>query len=316
MAADKDIAAAALSIQGTLSPVVQRACAEAGVRLLSLDDGKPLASTPSVVIAELRAGERRVPQRVLDAAAQAGGRARLLLMCAEALVRPHVATQAGRIVMLSPPHTPGRLANRLRVLLAGQGLPAPAGSLQRRERITERWWTCAYQSASAVPEACPQIADGPGMTAVLPDPRGEADPELAKQVVDLLARERSDEARADGLSRLAGPCGVVHLSASGDRWLFCWPQPTWPLWIHSAQRLPLHADLSGRCAHRRAWWMAAAPGDLILASTGPLGGAGEDVPARLRRAFDEGGPAAVDLVASLPERPGSPLSGLAMEVHG
>lgn len=315
MAPESEIAAAVLPIQGALGPVVQQACAEAGIRAVPVEDGAPFVPPPSVVIAELRAGERRVPQRVLDAAALAGGRARLLLLCAEGLVRPHLATQAGRIVMVGPPHTPAKLANRLRVLLAGQGLPTPAAPLDRRERITEHLWLCAFQAAGAGPGASPQLADGSGLTAVLPPPGGGADPELARRVVELLGRERSDDARLDGLPQLAGPCAVVHLSANGDRWLFCWPEPTWPLWIHSAQRLPQLAEVSGRAAHQRAWWTAAAPGDLILASNAPFS-AGGDVGAALRRAFDDGGPAAVDLVASMPERAEGPPAGLAIEVHG
>jgi hypothetical protein len=315
MAPEREIAAAVLPIQGALGPVVHQACAEAGIRAVPVEDGAPFVPPPSVIIAELRAGERRVPQRVLDAAALAGGRARLLLLCAESLVRPHIATQAGRIVMVSPPHTPAKLANRLRVLLAGHGLPTSASPLERRERITEHLWLCAFQTADGELGASPQVADGPGLTAVLPPPDGGADPELARRVVELLGRERSDDARLQGFSQLAGPCAVVHLSPNGDRWLFCWPEPSWPLWIHSAQRLPQHAEVSGRAAHQRAWWMTAAPGDLILASNAPLSAVG-DVRAALRRAFDDGGPAAVDLVASMPERAEGPLAGLAIEVHG
>jgi len=315
MAAEREITAAVLAIHGPLGPVVQQACVEAGINAVSLDDGASLSTPASLVIAELPAGDRRVPQRVLDAVALAGGRARLLLLCAEALVRPHVATQGGRVVMVSPPHTPGRLANRIRVLLADGSPQTAAGDLERRERITDRWWLCSFQSAGTEPGVWLQTADAMGMTAVLPPPQHSAGPELLEQVVDLLSRERSDEARLGGLSELAGPCAVVHLSALSDRWLFCWPSPTWPLWVHSVQRLPPLADVAGRSAHQRTWSMTAAPGDLLLASTAPLGDDEEDR-AALRRALEEGGPAAVDLIASRAQDPEVPLCGLAVEVHG
>ena len=152
------------------------------------------------------------------------------------------------------------------------------------------------------------------MTAVLPPPGGSARPEILQRAVELLARERSDEARWNGLAQLAGPCAVVHLSAAGDRWLFHWPSPGWPLRIHSPQRLPPHADVAARASRRRAWSMVAAPGDLLLAYTAPLAEA-DATPVDLRRAASEGGPGAVDLLDAAAERTKTPLSGLAVEVH-
>lgn len=142
-------------------------------------------------------------------------------------------------------------------------------------------------------------------------PRGEAKPELLRAALDLLARERGDEARLRELPELAGSCGVVNLSPAGDCWLFCWPSAAWPLWLHSPQRLPAHASIAGRSARARAWSMGAAPGDVLLASTAPLG---DEAP--LRRAAEEGGPSAVDRVAAASAGAEAPLCGLVAEVHG
>jgi hypothetical protein len=315
MASGEETTAAVLSIGGRLGAAVDEACAQAGVRAVPLGDGAPLTAPACLVIAELRAGDRRVPQRVLEGVARAGGHARLLLLCAEALVRPHVATQGGRVVMVSPPHTPARLASRIRVLLADRGLESKAGSLARCERSTERFWLCSFRSGGGAQGSQVQTTDVGGLTAILPPQGGEAAPELLDEVVALLARERSDEARLRGVAQLAGACAVVHLSPAADRWLFRWPSPTWPLWVHSAQRMPPHADVAPRASRQQAWSMLAAPGDLVLACAAPLAGA-KDARAALRRAAEDGGPAAVDRLGTEAERASTPASGLAVEVLG
>ncbi len=313
--AGEETTAAVLSIGGRLGAAVDEACAQAGVRAVALEEGAPLAAPASLVIAELRAGDRRVPQRVLDGVTRAGGRARLLLLCAEALVRPHVATQGGRVVMISPPHTPSRLASRIRVLLADRGLKHRVGSLARGERTTERFWLCSFHSADRATGSRVQSTEEGNLTAILVPQGVVAAPDLLDQVVALLSRERSDEARLRGVLQLAGACGVMHLTPAADRWLFCWPSTTWPLWVHSAQRMPPHSDVAPRASRQQAWTMLAAPGDLVVACAVPLAGAA-DARAALRLAAEEGGPAAVDRLGTEAERAGTPVSGLAVEVLG
>jgi hypothetical protein len=305
---------ALLTLRGAAAALVEEACTLAGVPASPFDGVTPLPTPASLVIAELRAGDRRVPQRVLDAVALSGGQARLLLLCAEALVRPHVTTQRGRVVMVSPPHSAGRLSNRIRVLLAGVHPKPRAGSLRRREHYTERWWLCSFESHDTEPAVIVQPMDAVGMTAVLFPPGSGPRDETFGRVVELLARERSDEARRTGLARAAGSCAVVHLSATGDRWLFHWPSPTWPLRIHSPQRLPPCADIAARASDQQAWSMPATPGDLVFGCTGSAVAA-DRAPVDLWHALEEGGPAAVDLLDDVTEPEGTVQGGLAVEVH-
>jgi hypothetical protein len=307
------VTVALLTLHGSTAALVEEACALAGVPVMPFDGATPLPAPASLVVAELRAGDRRVPQRVLDAVELAGDRARLLLLCAETLVRPHVTTQRGRVVMVSPPHSVSRLSNRIRVLLAGLHSKPDGGSLRRREQYTDRWWLCSFE-AGVEPAVLLQPMDEAGMTAVLAPPGGSARDDLLGQVVELLARERSDEARGAGLAQTAGSCGVVHLSAAGDRWLFHWPNAAWSLRLHSPQRLPSRADIGARASSQRTWSMIAAPGDLILAGRATLATTGQGQ-IDLWRALEEGGPSAVDLLDGSAELAGTGLGGLVVEVH-
>lgn len=308
------LVAAIFTMRRPLASAAGEACAAVGVSTVAFDGVTPPAAPVALVIAELNAGNRRVPQNVLDAVSHVGGRARLLLLCSETLVRPHVCTQGGRVMMASPPHTPGRLANRIRMLLAGTEVKAGSSSLQRTERFAERCWVSTFQSEGTPPGVVMQRVDGSGMTCVLSPPGTQDTDALLEKVVELLARERSDEARLSGLARLAGSSGVLHLYASSDRWLFAWPDPRWPLHVHSPQRLPSHADIATRSPRQTTWSMLAAPGDLVLACAAPM--AIDPTNAELGRALEEGGPAAVDLLGATAQRANIPLSGVAVEVNG
>jgi hypothetical protein len=307
------VSVALLGLRGSTAALVEEACALAGVQARPFDGDTPLPEPAPLVIAELRAGDRRVPQRVLDAVTSAGGRSRLLLLCGEALVRPHVTTQRGRVVIVSPPHSAGRLSNRIRVLLADVHSKPNGGPLHRREHYTERWWLCSFESASAEPTVLVQHTDAGGMTAVLFPPGSGARDAVLGRVVELLARERSDEARGTGLAQVAGSCAVVHLSAACDRWLFHWPSPTWPMGIYSPQRLPARAVIGARASNQRAWSMIAAPGDLVLACSGPLVEA-DRARIDLWGTLEEGGPAAVDLLDGSTELARAVRGGVAVEV--
>ncbi len=291
------------------------------------------APPPALLVAWLAAGERRVPDDIVELMTRSMPTISLLLLCEEPLVRPAVTIQSGRVTLLSPPLSTGRIAARIRALsanaaasmslLGGNPTDARFGPVRTRERQHSNGWVGAMScsgsaSAPQSSDALPLIVQGvnEGLTVILrvdngAAPMSEAD---AARVAEAMRREEPDENKERALrDMLGGSYGVCYLTPDGEDWIFYWPGgPDLPLKILSPMRLPNHYNLARALGRSGSLMMrvGAASGDVVVALSG-ASGAEDD----LHAALTEGGPAVLDILTGrLREGPRN-LAGVVAEVR-
>lgn len=312
-----------------LAADVAQACALAHARYVPWrGESQPAGDPPSLLVAGLSAGERRVPEDVLELATRSYPGLSLLLLCSEPLVRPAMALQNGRITLLARPFTPGKLASRIRALTATRaGTPLradrpPDASVALEERVAPHFWVASLAAPGAddAPLSPPWLSaeSGEGLTAILSPP--DRLPLDDTQLQRALAAARANDGEQERVfAEALGPdAALLHLSADAREWTLYWPRPDWGLWLFSPLRLPPLCDLSSTRAETAALFrFPAAGGDLLLAASGPLpegqhGALG--LAPELAAALEDGGPAALDWLTQRAAGAGA-FSGVLVEVR-
>ncbi|MFO0744413.1 MAG: hypothetical protein U1F43_01920 [Myxococcota bacterium] len=150
-----------------------------------------LPGDPALVLAELPAGERRIPEYVLDLLVQRCPDARVLLLSHDPLVRPTVMLQDGRVTLLGPPFEPERIAEQMRLLAAANRrrrsptLNLTAASHEEtapvvvREHLRATYWIArigAQEPDSEAEMPLPLVHEHAldGLLAIFPLPLGES----------------------------------------------------------------------------------------------------------------------------------------------
>jgi hypothetical protein len=271
------------------------------------------APPPALLVAWLAAGERRVPDDIVELMTRSMPTISLLLLCEEPLVRPAVTIQSGRVTLLSSPLNSGRIAARIRALTAnavsatgtlvgtGRG-DSVQGSVRTRERQHANGWVgsvaCNADGAEGA-TAMPLVLQGmnEGLTALLridagAPLMGEAE---ALRIADAMRREEPDDDKERTLrDMLGGSYGALHLAPDGEDWIFYWPAgPEVPLKIMSPMRLPNAYNLSRALGRSGSLMMrvGAASGDVVVALSTTSGAEDE-----LSIALGEGGPSVLDVL--------------------
>lgn len=177
------------------------ACRKAGVRPLPLERTNGASRSrpdvdPWLLVGVLPAGERAIPDRLLQLVTVGYPGLPLLLLCRETLVRDVVVLNDGRVTLLGPPHAPEKVAAAIRSSLA-PGPVAPGEWLAgRRLRIFRgpQWWAAALSRREPpAPDSDPGYpmvesgADGSGIAAVVPPADAPPPPqEAARALVERL----------------------------------------------------------------------------------------------------------------------------------
>jgi hypothetical protein len=302
------------------------ACAQVGAELVFRAGASEAATPPPALLAALLpAGERALPAALVR---QMDERAELclLLLCEEALVRPTLAIQQGRIVLLEPPLTASRIEARLRLLMTARCIesaggwrsPAPsaeaAGVPHERYRTADYWFAVFMGESSAQPRALSwQIRASQGLSWALFDAPEDA---AAARPWPPSPEPRAEDAETErALHAMLGAAGaLVELDPSARQWRFLLPDDGSLLRVFSHQRLPRAWDAGRALAkcNRRFFRLAAAPGDVVCLTTA----ASPALDSALERsALDGGGPALFQALVSQVVRAAPDLTaGVVVEV--
>lgn len=285
------------------------------------------APPPALLIAYLAAGERRVPEDIVELMTRSMPTISLLLLCEEPLVRPSVTIQSGRVTLLSSPLNTGRIASRVRALtanavsatgsLVGTGRnDAVVGPVRTRERQHANGWVGSVACSDT--ESMPLVVQGmnEGLTAVVridtsAPSMGENE---ATRIADVMRREEPDDEKERTLrDMLGGSYGALHLAPDGDDWVFYWPAgPETPLKILSPMRLPNSYNLARALSRSGSLMMrvGASSGDVVVALS-QSSGADDD----LQGTLGEGGPAVLDILTGKLRESAKSLAGVIAEVR-
>jgi hypothetical protein len=312
------------SERSAVSSSLAAACEQVGAELV-FRAGAPEAATaqPSLLAALLPAGERALPAALVR---QMDERAELclLLLCEEGLVRPTLAIQQGRIVLLEPPLTASRIEARLRLLMtarcidsAGRSPPSRAeasGVPHERYRTADYWFAVFTGDATAQSRALSwQIRARHGLSWALSDSALDGG---AAQTWPPSPEARAEDAETErGLRAVLGADGaLVQLDPGARQWRFLLPDDGSLLRVFSHQRLPRAWDAGRALAkcNRRFFRLTASPGDVVCLMTARR----PELDSTLERsALDGGGPALFQALVTQGSRAASDVTaGVVVEV--
>jgi len=305
------------------------ACEQLGAHLVfrpGPSDPAQAPQLPALLVAGLPAGERSLPADLVEQL-DARSDLSLLLLCEEALVRPTLSIQEGRIVLLEPPFTASRIEARLRLLMtarcvdsAGCFRPtaAPAEALSgvpHEHYRTADYWFAVFMSTAPGPSRVPswRAHARQGLSWTLSEPSIDDAAERAWAPLAKTTLENSD--MEQGLRNLLGlDAALVQLDPAQGLWRFLLPDDGSLLRVFSYQRLPRawHAGKALARCNSRFFRLAAAPGDVVCLMTASLRG---QESALERSALDGGGPALLHTLVTQcsPSSPGV-TAGVVVEV--
>jgi hypothetical protein len=184
---------------------------------------------PSLLVAGLAAGARRVPEDVTQLLTNRFPRLPLLLLCDEPLLRPTMTTQGGRVVLLAPPLSAASVAARIRMLLASaeEDFPSNLGhaadfspGLATRELRRPHYWAGAFGWHRETGPPVPALRQEPstGLTVILSESLLDRRP--LESVVGLLRGKERDEQKEAALAHLLGDRrAAVHLAPGAEQWV-------------------------------------------------------------------------------------------------
>jgi hypothetical protein len=289
------------SERSALSSSLATACEQVGAELVyknGASDAPRSSPHPALLAALLPAGERVLPGdlvREMDTHVDLC----LLLLCEEALLRPTLTIQEGRIVLLEPPLTASRIEARLRLLMTARCIESAGGfgsaalgdaaqALEERQRTADYWFAVFMGAAAQQRRAMSwRVRARDGLSCALSDSALDAGAEQALAA----SREPGAGDPERGWRAALGKGGaLVHLDPSARAWSFLLPDDGCVLRVFSHQRLPRAWDAGRALAKSKGGFfrLTAAPGDVICLATA--------APAELRStlehaALDGGGPA-------------------------
>jgi hypothetical protein len=289
------------SERSAVSSALAAACEQVGAELVFRAGAPEATAQPALLAALLPAGERALPAALVR---QMDERAELclLLLCEEALVRPTLAIQQGRIVLLEPPLSASRIEARLRLLMTARCIDSAGGWRSQPPRAEasgvphERYRTADYWFAVFMGEATAQrralswqIRARQGLSWALSESALDAGEAQAWPPTPEPSAEDAETER--GLRAVLGDDGaLVQLDPSARQWRFLLPDDGSLLRVFSHQRLPRAWD-AGRALAKcssRFFRLAASPGDVVCLMTA----ASPTLDSMLERsALEGGGPA-------------------------
>ena len=241
--------------------MLSEACRDAGAELSAWQKRHPLPRAeawPSLLVAGLPSGSRRVAEDLSQALNHVFPRVPLLLLCQETLTRPTMTSHGGRVVLLGAPCSRALVASRIKMLAT----PGRA--------FHTRYWAGKSSSGPSTHEAVIHEPDGAGLTAVLPLSGQSPEPALVAHLNELFVGFETDVSCGAAVARLLGEqYAAVHLPPNADRWLVYAPSRAHALSLHSAQRLPRTYSLSQHPAKTSLQDIPAASGDLLVMSGAP-----------------------------------------------
>lgn len=316
-------------LSGPLLKQVETACRELCAPTLLWDgnESPPLPRPPVLAIAALEVGSRRVPEDLVRLVTRSFPGLPLLLLCNESLTRSSISLQDGRLTLLGPRISLGRLKSQLHLMLM-ERQAAPPPEPGREEILSPAVWAASVTlgATEAEPGWIPRLVEEPGQgCSVLIGLSGATSfsPAKLSEISALLLREEPLEVKESALKTVVGAhSGILHLSPEGDELLCYWPDPTQWLGLYSAQRLPAATLLSQSILKTGAplFRLAAHAGDLLFGIGGPAWSraGGRTVPlgsGPLRDALGEGGPSFLDYLSHRLAAAAKPVFGLVLEVR-
>jgi CheY-like chemotaxis protein len=278
---------AALSLPEALLVELGVAIAPLPVSLIAWRSPEEAVPGDGVLLAELPAGARRIPDQVVEVLSRMGPSASLVLVAKEPLREPAATLEGGRVTLIAPPASGARLVQAARLLLA-ERLPVE-GAFQR---VTPRFYAATLDRGAATP---PALDVASGLLALVP-----FDPGPVVSVASLALFLRPDEIDGGALSAKVGPSGLIALRSDGTEWVLFWPRPTGALWLYSASRVPRVFDVAAALSRsgRTLFCLPARSGDCVVGLTALF----PEVQAKLLETSASGGPATLGALSQLPGR--------------
>lgn len=285
-----DVVVATADLDDEVVRHLAAACDRLAARYVAWDGGELRLERPSLMVAGLPAGQRRVPPHLMRLCTDQHPGTPLLLLCHEGLVSPTVSLHGGQIVLVGPPFSSARLYGRLAVLAAERAgrepdsvvsvIDDPHQPVWTRERLHADVWVASVGCrglGGGVPLA-PIVSNGPdGVTALLPcRPDAVVDEPTRIELTERLAAAGADLSLMTELRDRAPGLAMIHYDRRSEEWRVIAPAVEHLLWLHSAHRLPALWNLSAGMARRGGRVVRAAAGDLMVGLTGlPDGDADE-----------------------------------------
>lgn len=292
------------------------ACEQSGVEAVRWNRDRGPEVAPSVLLAALPAGARRIPEPIMDLIGRTAPSPPLVLLCEDPLVSPTFGLHDGRVMLVAKPFTTARLFSQIRMVLAGAEVACatvatrPSGdAVVAHERLASHAWLGGVLIGDQAPP--PSRSDERGTTALLPVADDPAD--LATRVEtahEIVTSSATDGEKRRALEELLGDrVALVHLGERGRRWVCYWPSSAAPLVLFSEHRLPSTCNLERRSGLVS---LEARSGDLLVALSA---GAGAWLGPLERTAIASGGPALIRALAHSAAAVDGRGSGLAVEVR-
>lgn len=243
--------------------------------------GRP-ADGVALVVAGLRAGERRVPEEIARFMDASWPDTPLLLVTDEPLRQPVLSLVRGRVTLMgqSALGEQGRavidaLLRDERVDVAAEADAGEAtargtpGGIHSREQLRARFWLArlaAQEDPAAGGPRLPPVLESPrwGLLAAVTPAEEAAPVALDEELFELL--RRADRAAAATLAARLPGAGAVMFSPVAEEWTVFWPL-SWPLWLLSSARLPRQWDLGlqARAADPAIARLPAHRDDVVMA---------------------------------------------------
>jgi hypothetical protein len=279
------VVVATAHIDDETTRMVAAACDRLQARYLPWTDREQsLLQRPSLLVAGLPVGQRRVPADLMRLCTEIHPGTPLLLLCHEGLVSPTVSLHDGQIVLVGPPHSTARIFSRLAVLQAERrsdeqgpsmvlGVDEPTGRVWTRERLHADVWIASFgcrggAGGSGYQPVLSSCAEG--VTALLPSRAGVMiSDEQRLGLIDVF-RTTLDSDERMRRARVAAPeLAIVNFDRRTEEWSFGWPHAELQLWMHSDTRLPPVTNLAATVINRGQRTMRAYAGDLVVGLTAP-----------------------------------------------
>ncbi len=289
---------------------VEAACAAVGARPLFWRPGDQTTRDgwPSLMVAGLPSGARRLPAIVSEIARDPLARLPIVLLCEESLQRPSMASHGGHIVLLDPTCSSELLAGRLRMLLAGAGRWR-GDAHHTAEQQREGYWLGVYRGGEGSARPGVENHGVLGLTILLSVNAARVVPALLDRVTAALAQPMARNEQEQALSGLLGAeFAMIHLSRTGREWRLYFPWLDGLFFLYSPARLPHKWDFNAPGARPAFLTLPSGEGDLLVATTAGLPEGTLLIP-------EHGGPALLDALSrSAAASAHVPVSGAVVEV--
>lgn len=318
-------------LDSELKQIAIDACERAQLRHIvwngtsDLEGNPPI--NPSLLIAGLRPGDRRIPEDLARVISMVYPTLPLMVLCNEPLIRETVTLYQGRVTLLGIPLTTEVVSERIRGTLQARAQSNPAQDIgpktplfktpgigtgiSTREYRRSRWWAASLsrkQDSLEVNETAgfPFVLNSAtkGVVSILtPTSAQDIEPVTLERAAENFRNGLNAEQIAEALGDHSDVSAGIFLNPQATHWSIYAPSGSASLWLMSPVRLPNRWNISASIAsgpsplHR----MRAAGGDLLLMYADPGGrvkSAAKDggLLPELAAAAVNGGPALLDFL--------------------